>query len=31
MREIIIIEADQSQQARKILEKVHIDYKMYSG
>jgi hypothetical protein len=29
MREIIIIEADQSQQVRKILEKAHIEYKVY--
>ena len=29
MREIIIIEADQSQQVRKVLEKAHINYKVY--
>lgn len=27
MREIIIIDADQSQQVRKMLEKAHINYK----
>jgi hypothetical protein len=29
MREIIIIDVNQSQQARKVLEKAHIDYRVY--
>lgn len=29
MREIIIIETNQSQQVRKMLEKAHVDYRVY--
>ena len=29
MREIIMIETNQSQQVKKMLEKAHIDYKIF--
>lgn len=29
MRELIIIETNQAQQVKKLLEKAHIDYKTY--
>ena len=29
MKELIIIEASQSQQVKKLLEQAHIDYKVY--
>lgn len=29
MRELIIIETTQTQQVKKLLEKAHIDYKIY--
>ena len=29
MKEVIIIETNQAQQVKKLLEKAHIDYKAY--
>jgi len=29
MKEIIIIETSQAQQVKKLLEKAHVDYKVY--
>ena len=29
MRELIIMETNQAQQVKKLLEKAHVDYKVY--
>lgn len=31
MKELIIIETTQTQQVKKVLEKAHIDYKIYQA